>query len=876
MALAIVLLSATPTTGTLPAGAQTPTPAAQTPTPAPAGSPTSKWTAEVSGTTATLRAVSFPDPAHGWAVGDAGTIVATTDGGQTWTRQFACAGASPCPPSRRVTTNLTGVSFPDADHGFAVGNSGTVLSTTDAGHTWAVVRLCVRQSPCTSVDGAAANLTGVSFPDAAHGWVVGDASTILATGDGGRTWAAQHACATAKIDACSGDLHADLHAVDFVNDQQGWTAGSDGQVNFTSDGGTTWQGDRMLLTDLGFGHYITPDLRAISLVAPGREGEELATLHGVGPAGVIVQTDLLQVGWERFTGNDGHWFSLDPSPTAAGLNGVWFSDKDHGWAVGEGGAVLSTTTGGSTWVLQASGTDRNLLAVDFPNANTGYAVGEDGTIVTLRIPPPPGLTVTAVTPNRGPTSGQFTVLISGHGFSDVTEVNFGTAFAYGFTVDSDTTITAVLPEYRAGTSDVTVTSAAGVSGATAADEFTFIPPTGGTWRPAGSCSNPCSGPAVRLPDGRVLVEGTGDSGTGETVASDAAQLYDPATGTWGSTSIMHYARRDHTATLLDNGQVLVAGGVDETGAGLTSAELYDPATGAWSVTGSMVHALGGGQTATLLTNGRVLVLGGADAETYDPGTGTWTATAPLPLPTDSADTLVAGMTATLLKDGRVLVIGNDGHATTTAAWLYDPRNGTWLVTGSLNQRRRSFTATLLADGKVLVVGGEFDNEDRPTTTIPYAELYDPATGIWTPTGPMVLPRAEHTATLLASGKVLVTGGIEDGDYCPCGEVAYAELYDPTTGGWDLASGMLVPRDSHHATLLKNGDVLVTGGEDKSGSDITAAEVFAPSKAALLLDRRTRRSPGRSIALAIGGLALLAGGLVFGLSRRKRSQKPLFG
>ena len=274
----------------------------------------------------------------------------------------------------------------------------------------------------------------------------------------------------------------------------------------------------------------------------------------------------------------------------------------------------------------------------------------------------------------------------------------------------------------------------------------------------------------------------------------SAALVQPCAGTpfeWtftGSLNIpraYHTATNTNTATMLSNGRVLVAGGAGprpETFPypGLASAELYDPATETWSFTGSTTTPRFGYHTATLLPNGMVLVAGGydgtnhicANAELYDPATGTWTATG-------SLATARQDHTATLLANGKVLVVGGaNDTAILASAELYDPATGTWTPTGSLNVARWEHTATRLCDGtcdgEVLVAGG-VSRESSVAT----AELYNPALGNWTVTGSLNNARALHTATLLSGGFVLVAGGNSAGG----GFLASAELYNagPTKG-----------------------------------------------------------------------------------------------
>ena len=368
--------------------------------------------------------------------------------------------------------------------------------------------------------------------------------------------------------------------------------------------------------------------------------------------------------------------------------------------------------------------------------------------------------------------------------------------------------------------ETTVTATATVTVTTSSSGFT---PTGSLHEARGLHT------ATLLPDNKVLIAygSNSSSYTNATgyVGLSSIEVYDPGTATF--TEIVGEDGAGifgHTATLLPNGKVLLAGGfvnsVWDYG-GSTSdneANLYDSATGVFSGTGNMT-ANRGDHTATLLANGKVLIAGGADqdptgtglasAELYDPSTGTFTQTG----------SMAVGRflhTATQLQDGRVLIVGGvltSASDPVATAEVYDPATGIFTMTGAMATAREQHTATLLADGRVLIVGGATSTgAGAPTAT---AEVYDPSTGSFSVTGTMAEARTYHTATLLPSGKVLVAGG---GD-----ENSTAEVYDPATGSFSITGGMEIGRSGHTATLLPNGSVLVAGGGIFAG--LASAELY---------------------------------------------------
>jgi galactose oxidase-like protein len=349
------------------------------------------------------------------------------------------------------------------------------------------------------------------------------------------------------------------------------------------------------------------------------------------------------------------------------------------------------------------------------------------------------------------------------------------------------------------------------AGQSAAPQMTTIKILSAGFSPAGSLGVArVWHTATLLGSGKVLVSG----GVNTDASITTAELYDPAsakfTQTTGSPT---QARFNATATLLLGGKVLLTGG-NGVGGPLAAAELYDPATDTFAATtGSMVTARFL-HTATLLNDGTVLITGGLDpagsqsgvsvasAEIYDPVTNSFT------LLSNSMSTGRSFHTATLLGTGKVLIAGGSGIA---SAELYDPAAKTFTPVGNMTMARAGHAATLLKDGKVLLSGGADSFEGTSSSS---AEIYDPGSGNFTATNSMTVARSLHSATRLNNGLVLIAGG--SGFFYLGGQsdsLSSAELFDPATGNFTATADMTAIRESHTATLLASGQVLIVGGSD---------------------------------------------------------------
>jgi hypothetical protein len=363
--------------------------------------------------------------------------------------------------------------------------------------------------------------------------------------------------------------------------------------------------------------------------------------------------------------------------------------------------------------------------------------------------------------------------------------------------------------------------------------------------PTGSMATPrMDHTATLLQDGRVLVAGGQSGGESDPVATAlaTAELYDPATGTFSPTGPMTTPRLWHAAVRLDDGRALVVGGAG----GDPSADLYDPATGRFSATGVPIGAFDGAQ-GVLLADGRVLFvgIGGPRVAMYDPRTGSFASFV--------VEDPGSGASAAVLADGtHVLVIRGatgDGEPR-SRAWVLDATNGTEESVGTLRglsvvPSRSAPTLDLLRQGasvvplqsdRYLIVGGQ--GRSSGPWPIGAADIYQVGAATFEPTGSLATDRVDPTVTRLGDGMVLVTGGgTWDGEsllyptkpYVPLTRATdSAELYDPTAGTFVPTGSMTTPRADHSATMLLDGSVLVTGG-DLDGEVTGPHEVLASAE-----------------------------------------------
>ena len=342
------------------------------------------------------------------------------------------------------------------------------------------------------------------------------------------------------------------------------------------------------------------------------------------------------------------------------------------------------------------------------------------------------------------------------------------------------------------------------------------------------------------------------------------------------TTQLNIERRGHTATLLDDGKVLIVGGDNQNGM-ISQAEIFDPASQNTSLSGASTIARTD-HTATKLSDGRVMVIGGqgqngslTSTEIYNPITASFTSGPSLTTPRN-------GHTATVLADDRILVVGGDN---TGSAEIYDPATQKFsLLTGSMQTARKFHSAILTSAGQVLIVGGVTPQN----TILNTAEVFDPASqSFYLPPTDMQAARALPTLKLLADGKVQIIGGDAELSmevFDPSNGIFIAKallppntdllaatlstqsraaLFSPTVSQDPLLQGVLTPeqlalldRADHSITELPSrNQALVAGGMNSGGQILNSAKVVNSSKASVTTDK-TDYPPGEIVTISGSG------------------------
>jgi PKD repeat protein len=352
----------------------------------------------------------------------------------------------------------------------------------------------------------------------------------------------------------------------------------------------------------------------------------------------------------------------------------------------------------------------------------------------------------------------------------------------------------------------------------------------------------------------LLVGMTFSTGVFAQGADNPTSPANPEAGTWTMTGFMNTARYGHTATLLQNGKVLIVGGYDSSGNALSSAELYDPNTGQFQMAGNLnyprvMH------TATLLPTGKVLIAGGDypsgnTAEIYNPTTGSFSVSSLMQIHRQKH-------TATLLPNGKVVIIGGYNYEMSCSIFdseIYDPSADSFTLAGSLNNARDGHISALLNNGKVLVYGGWCFC--MGTCSLSKIELYDPITNLYTISDNSSGTPLDRSGVKLDNGDMLFTGG----SYFDLPGVSFAEIYLASANSVRQISNLLLGRVSHTSTLMNNGQVLIIGGYPGWNPSTSSVEIYNPISMTFLIgsSMNVPRAQHTATKLANGKI-LVAGG-----------------
>jgi len=349
--------------------------------------------------------------------------------------------------------------------------------------------------------------------------------------------------------------------------------------------------------------------------------------------------------------------------------------------------------------------------------------------------------------------------------------------------------------------------------------------------------------SAKLHDGRALLTGGQVANAPASVITASVDIFNPLTNAVTPGAPMTIRRWSHTATTLADGRVLVTGGrtgsTAANGIVLATAEIYDPATNAWTETAGPMSVARRSHTATLLPDGKVLIAGGGNgvstttslpiqvAETFDPATGLFTVIGNMGQPRSAHS-------AILLDDGTVLISGGSTGAgtlfPTSTAELYDPATNSFTPVGPMNYSHLAQLPGKLRDGRV-VQGSSYYNVTHTSAggrITDESEIYDPATRAFTPIPPMYKQRIDIGAIGLLDGTLLVAGGVTTSPSFPSIFQSTSEVYDPADGRWKLSGIMSSGRDEFSGLLLDDGRAMISGGFVSPGAVLlNSVEIYTP-------------------------------------------------
>ena len=891
----------------------------------------SHWFRQAAGTNALLNSVSFVDQMHGWIGGGQGpgifrdgVMLATSDGGNTWTQQ-TLPNLSYC----SKVPSIQGVQFTSLSNGWAVataqcvpGAAGNVIHTTDGGLTWNIAEPVLQ-----------GRFHSLHFTDAMHGWVAGEFGVIEGTSDGGASWTLQNNAANFFAIAFSDSLHgvatgfygevyttADgganwtfrptpvdmrLSGVAYLDPSHLVAVGNGGSVLNSSDGGLTWT------------EQLTPvanqqGLSAIGIVDPmhawavGTAGTILQlngttwtsvaspTTSGLNAISVVDATHAWAAGGPTVIGtSDGINWTVRATIAGASINGLAFTDAQHGYAAGAGGGIYATTDGGATWVTEASGTTSNLQFIGFADAQHGWSGGTLGALLetldggahwTQRVSGSDDYVLRAV---KAIDLGHVFIAASGARIYEWVETPTTSASALSFS----------------GPSSQPVSLRASGSGSLRVGSVTITGPNAGDFSISGDA---CTGASVVPGFTCTVWVGYAPAATGPSQAT--LQFSDDGTGTPQTVSL--------------SGVTVPAAPTGVTAApGTAQASLTwtAPANGGAPIFAYTVTSSPGGFTATSSTTSTI-VTGLTNGTTYTftvvatnaVGTGPASGPSAAVTPTRAATTIsvtssvnpsVFGqgvtLTATVTPPASVSEVpsGNvtfqDGSATLGTVGL-DSAGRATLTTVALAVAGHAITAGYGGDayflgsagGLTQVVNRAASATSLTSSTNPSvfgqsvtfsAQVVAAAPGAGSPTG---------TVTFLDGTTTIGTGVLDSRGFATFTTAALSvagHLITASYGGdgnfsgmavsttWSFTASMGTARTSASDTLLPNGKVLIAGGSDSSGA-VAAAELYDPQTAGWSStgSMGTARTSATATLLP-NGKVLVAGGVVSGCCATARAE-----